>query len=80
MVGHSAGVRPCTATTRPHLGRHPQDGRLLCFNGFGSKGYALSPYFARHFADFLEGKTELDKEADLSRHVGKFFRPRLWAL
>ena len=80
VVGHSAGVRPCTATTRPHLGRHPQDGRLLCFNGFGSKGYALSPYFARHFADFLEGKTELDKEADLSRHVGKFFRPKFGAL
>lgn len=73
VVCHEAGVRPCTATTRPHLGKHPKDGRLLSFNGFGSKGYALSPYFAKHFCDWLEDKTELDKEADLSRHIKKFF-------
>ena len=73
VVCHEAGVRPCTATTRPHLGKHPKDGRLLSFNGFGSKGYALSPYFAKHFCDWLEGGTELDKEADLSRHIKKFF-------
>lgn len=73
VVSHSAGVRPCTATTRPHLGAHPADSRLLSFNGFGSKGYALSPYFAKHFCDWLDGKTALDSEADLARHARKFF-------
>ena len=74
VVGQSAGIRPCTATTRPHLGAHPADSRVLSFNGFGSKGYALSPYFARHFCDWLCGIAELDAEADLSRHVKKFYR------
>lgn len=74
LVRHSAGVRPCTATTRPHLGRHPTMQNLYSFNGFGSKGYALTPYFAKHFADYLDGLTPLDPEADISRHVRRFFR------
>jgi len=72
---HCAGVRPCTATTRPHLGAHPANPRVLSFNGFGSKGYALCPYFARHFAEYLENGAPLDSEADLKRHVRKFYRP-----
>lgn len=74
IAEQESGVRPCTATTRPHLGRHPKFQNLYSFNGFGSKGYALSPYFAKHFAEFLEGETSLDKEADLARHVRKFYR------
>lgn len=73
-VRHESGSRPCTATTRPHLGSHPKFKNVYSFNGFGSKGYSLSPYFARHFADWLFGEAELDKEADLSRHVKKFYK------
>ena len=76
VVKHSAGVRPCTATTRPHLGVHPADNRIFSFNGFGSKGCALSPYFAKHFADYLLGNAELDAEANLARHIRKFFRQK----
>lgn len=74
VVRQEAGVRPCTATTRPHLGAHPKFKNLYSFNGFGSKGYALSPYFASHFADYLREGVGLDKEADLSRHMRKFFK------
>lgn len=74
IVLQESGVRPCTATTRPHLGRHPKFKNLFLFNGFGSKGYVLSPYFSKHFASFLEGEIELDKEANLSRHERKFFK------
>lgn len=74
IVNHFAGVRPCTATTRPHLGEHPSDSRLLSFNGFGSKGYALSPYFAKHFCQWLDGECELDSEANLARHIARFFK------
>ena len=75
VSGHSAGVRPCTATTRPHLGAHPEFSSVLSFNGFGSKGYALSPYFAREFADWILSGKPLDSEADLSRHIKKFYKP-----
>lgn len=74
-VGQESGVRPCTATTRPHLGVHPKIPNAYSFNGFGSKGYALSPFFARHFADWLLDGGTLDREADLARHVKKFFPP-----
>ena len=74
ITRHSAGVRPCTATTRPHLGAHPKFLNVFSFNGFGSKGYALSPYFAKQFVDYLDGKSQLDSEADLKRHIRKFFR------
>ncbi len=72
---HEAGVRPCTATTRPHLGVHPSEVKLLSFNGFGSKGFALSPYFAHVFASHIEDGAPLDSEADLKRHIKKFFKP-----
>ncbi len=70
---HSAGVRPCTATTRPHLGVNPKFKRLYSFNGFGSKGYALSPFFAKEFAEYITSGKPLDSEADLARHVRRFF-------
>lgn len=73
---HEAGVRPCTATTRPHIGEHPSEKGIYSFNGFGSKGWALSPYFARHFVGWLYNETELDPEANLARHVKKFFKPQ----
>ncbi len=69
----AAGVRPCTLTTRPFLGAHPEFENAHVFNGFGSKGFALSPYFAEHFASHLIGRTPLDAEADCRRHARKFF-------
>ncbi len=74
IVNHFAGVRPCTATTRPHLGVSPSDSRLFSFNGFGSKGYALSPYFSKHFCNWLDGKCVLDSEANLARHIARFYK------
>ena len=73
VLEHRAGVRPCTATTRPHLGVHPTFKRIFSFNGFGSKGYALTPFFARQFAGYLHGENAIDPEADLARHVRRFF-------
>ena len=70
---HEAGVRPCTATTRPHIGEHPSERGLFSFNGLGSKGWALSPYFAEHFVKYIYGETELDAEANLARHTRAFF-------
>ena len=73
VLRSESGIRPCTATTRPHIGSHPEISGMYSFNGFGSKGFALSPFFASHFADFLLDGSELDAEADIRRHVRKFF-------
>ena len=67
VLCHTAAVRPCTATTRPFVGFHPLDERIAIFNGFGSKGFALSPYFARMFAEHIALGKPLDPICDIRR-------------
>lgn len=54
IVGHSAGVRPCTKDTKPYVGLHQEYKSLGILNGFGSKGTMLAPYYAKWMAEFLE--------------------------
>jgi glycine/D-amino acid oxidase-like deaminating enzyme len=65
---HQAGIRPTVSDRRPLIGLHPENNRLAIFNGMGTKAVLLAPYFAMHFADFLEGKKELSKEVDIARY------------
>lgn len=67
IVDHKAGVRPAVDDRRPVIGLHPDHRQMGIFNGMGSKGVMLSPYFAKEFCDHLfEGKA-LNKEADIKR-------------
>ena len=67
ISGHVAGIRPATLDRRPVLGLLPELPAVGIFNGFGSKGVSLAPYFAGMFVDNLLYKTELDKEVDIKR-------------
>lgn len=67
IIKHEAGVRPAVIDRRPVLGRHPQYPQLAVFNGFGTKGVMLAPYFAKIMADYLENKSELNREIDCIR-------------
>ncbi|MCW3072083.1 MAG: hypothetical protein JWO44_1973 [Bacteroidetes bacterium] len=67
ITEHLAGVRPAVNDRRPMLGLHPEHPALGVFNGMGTKGIMLAPYFAEHFAGFLEGRNELDREVDIRR-------------
>ncbi|MEM9298365.1 MAG: FAD-dependent oxidoreductase [Bacteroidota bacterium] len=67
-VYQKAGVRPATKDRRPYIGLHPSNETIGIFNGLGTKGVSLSPYFGEHFASFLEGETELDNEVNISRY------------
>ncbi len=67
LIDQQAGVRPCTKDTLPFIGRHPEIPQLSIFNGFGSKGTMMIPYYARKFADFLLEQDSLPKEADIRR-------------
>ncbi len=69
VVGQDAGVRPATKDRRPMIGLHPEYKPLGVFNGFGSKGVSLAPYFARQFAAFLEGEGTLDKAINIDRFI-----------
>lgn len=67
IVGHRAAVRPTVKDRRPFLGLHRDVSGIGIFNGMGTKGALLAPYWAAHFADhILEGKP-LDPEVDIRR-------------
>jgi glycine/D-amino acid oxidase-like deaminating enzyme len=67
VTDHWAGVRPATHDRRPYIGRHPAHEQVLIFNGLGTKGVSLAPYFAAHFADVLADRCALMPEADIRR-------------
>jgi len=68
VTGHLAGIRPSTTDRRPYVGIHPQHPQLAVFNGMGSKGIMLAPYFANEFAGFLVGKNRIDEGSDIARY------------
>ncbi len=63
----AAGIRPAVQGRRPLLGRHPDYPRLAIFNGLGSKGVSLAPFFADQLADHLILGKELDEAVNISR-------------
>lgn len=73
IIEHKAGVRPTVSDRRPLIGIHPEHKAVAVFNGLGTKGVMIAPYFAKHFADHLENNTDLNKEVDINRYVKHYF-------
>ena len=74
IIDHKAGIRPTVTDRRPLLGEHPLHKGLYIFNGLGTKGYQLAPYFSAELsAHILEGK-DLSPEADIKRFYAKHFK------
>ncbi len=71
IVRQEAGIRPTTIDRRPFIGISPKNDNVLIFNGLGTKGVSLAPFWATHLADFLEGKNGLDGEVDVRRFLRK---------
>ena len=69
IISHEAGVRPSVIDRRPVMGRHPEFSNMYLFNGLGTKAVMLAPYFAKQFVAFIQNKTNIDKEVNLSRFV-----------
>ncbi|MFN8305080.1 MAG: FAD-dependent oxidoreductase [Saprospiraceae bacterium] len=67
IVAHRAAVRPSTKDRRPFLGLSLLDPRVALFNGLGTKGALLAPYWAQHLADHLLNGAALDPEVDIRR-------------
>lgn len=65
---HVSGYRPTTIDRKPIVGLHPKNQQLGFFNGFGSKGVMLIPYFAQHFINHLHDNQPLLKEVRVERY------------
>lgn len=62
---HIAGIRPAVKGRKPMLGVHPDHPEMYIFNGMGTKGSSLAPYWADHMVDFLTNGSPLDKDVDI---------------
>jgi glycine/D-amino acid oxidase-like deaminating enzyme len=67
IINHEAGIRPTVNDRRPILGLHRLYPELAVFNGMGTKGVMLAPYFANEMVSFLENKKELNPEVSIER-------------
>lgn len=64
---HLVGIRPTVKDRRPLIGFHPKFPQLLIFNGLGTKGTSLAPYWASQLLEFLTDKKPISKEVNISR-------------
>jgi glycine/D-amino acid oxidase-like deaminating enzyme len=67
VILHQAGIRPTVNDRRPLIGMHPQIITFGIFNGMGTNGIMISPYFANQFVTFLEEGLPLHKEVNITR-------------
>lgn len=65
---HQAGVRPATKDRQPFIGCHPRQRGIHIFNGFGSKGTLLIPWFSQRFTESLLTGAPLPVEANITRY------------
>jgi glycine/D-amino acid oxidase-like deaminating enzyme len=67
VIAHQAAVRPTVRDRRPFVGWHPKMSVLGIFNGFGTKGASLIPFFAEQFVDSLLMQKPLEKDVNINR-------------
>jgi glycine oxidase len=67
IVGQEWGIRPTTIDRRPMLGCHPNYKNFIIFNGLGTKGVSLAPYFSGQLANWLNGSGEIEREVNIKR-------------
>ncbi len=75
IMGHDAAIRPTVVDRRPLVGMHPVYNQLGVFNGMGTKGALLAPFFAQQFAKYLNDGLPLDSEVNISRFSKEPFYP-----
>ena len=72
VINHVAGIRPTVSDRRPILGVHPTWNQLYIFNGLGTKGVMLGPYFALEMVKLLSVKNySVQKEVQIERFINK---------
>ena len=69
IVYHQAAIRPTIKDRRPALGSHPEFPNLILFNGLGTKGASLGPYWASAMVRYLVHGEAIDPSVNLNRFV-----------
>lgn len=53
VIDHIAGIRPATSYRRPLIGEHRKHKGLYLFNGLGTKGISMTPYFSQQMIEAI---------------------------
>lgn len=69
VLAHLAGVRPTTADRRPLIGADPDHPGDYIFNGMGTKGTSLAPYWAKQLIAHIRGHAGLAPDVDPARFL-----------
>ncbi len=72
MTAHRAAVRPATDDRQPYIGVHPEHHRLMLFNGFGSRGSLMTPWYAKQCSRRMLLGYDLPGECDIERFRSKY--------
>ncbi|MBL3657091.1 NAD(P)/FAD-dependent oxidoreductase [Fulvivirga sediminis] len=72
ITDQRAGIRPATADRRPIIGMHPEYKTIGIFNGLGTKGVSLAPFFAHQYVEYLEADKELMNEVNINRYFSLY--------
>ena len=76
ILTHKNGIRPSTIDRRPVIGEHPLIKNIFIFNGLGSRGVMLAPYYADQLLNAIIHDKKIDAEATVDRfskvHLKKF--------
>jgi glycine/D-amino acid oxidase-like deaminating enzyme len=67
LLEHTAAIRPATLERRPFIGFHPTQPAIGIFNGMGTKGCSLAPFFAPQLVQHIQHQSPLLPEADVQR-------------
>ncbi|MBL7859040.1 MAG: FAD-binding oxidoreductase [Cyclobacteriaceae bacterium] len=73
VIGQDWGFRPTTPDRRPIMGQHPDLKPLAVFNGLGTKGVSLAPYFSDVLIRSLENSGTLNNAVDVSRYKSVYW-------
>ncbi|MCB0271811.1 MAG: FAD-binding oxidoreductase [Bdellovibrionales bacterium] len=60
ILSHKAGVRPATLSRKPFVEAHPEHKNMYCFNGFGSKGCLMMPYYIEKLTSHIIDNTPME--------------------
>lgn len=66
-VGQDWGIRPTSPDRKPMLGSLQGLESVVIFNGLGTKGVSLAPYFSAQLTHWLLGEGKLQPEVNISR-------------
>lgn len=69
IIDHLAGVRPSSKDRRPIIGPINSSKKEYIFNGLGSKGIALAPYYSEMLALNIVKNEPISSEVDFIRFI-----------